>query len=391
VRPPDINLSQADFSVVYDPGEPHDATHGHIRFGLNAIKGTGGAAIHAIVEEREANGPYESLYDFCERLPSSIVNKATIEALVTCGAFDSVHGIEKRAAMVAAIEGAVSAAAEVHADKSAGQMNFFGAFEEAAPVEQVERASTLPSVPAWPQKEMLDKEKEVLGFYVSAHPLDQHRGTIEAFANADTKKIADLAHDSVVLIGGQITRVRPVMTRKGDKMAIITFDDLQGQIDCVLFPRTFARCAPHLTVDAIVMIEGQVDLSRGDPQLIVEDVFPIEEAERRLATRIDVTIRLDEHTYSSDTLHMLAGAMRTVDDRLTSDVTAPLRLHIVTSDRTVTLAADDYKLPATPMLRRYVTETFGSDCYRVTGGRRIRQAARKRFAHNGNGNGNGRG
>lgn len=389
VSPPDVNLSEYDFSVVYEEGEPRDNVHGHIRFGLNAIKGTGSGAIRAIVDERREQGKYESLYDFCERLPLEKVNKATIEALVTCGAFDSMHGIGKRAAMVAAIESAVGAAAQVHADKGAGQMNFFGAFEEVAPETKPE--PRLPDVPAWDQKLMLQKEKELLGFYLSAHPLDQHRQSIAAFCNADTRTVKQLSQGSLVYIGGQVTRVRNIVTKNNDKMAIITFEDLQGQIDCVLFPRTYGRCGEYVAPDRIIVLHGQVDLSRGDCQIIVEDAFPVEQAERRLAAQIEITVDAGRLAQSDDLLYHLKGTMQTIDDREEYDARVPLLINVLTEGKTVSLHAPGFKLAATPALRHRVADLLGEGSYRVRGGQPIGVAQERRFGRNGNGRRNGNG
>jgi DNA polymerase III subunit alpha len=390
VSPPDVNLSEYDFSVIYDADEPRDNLHGHIRFGLNAIKGTGSSAIRAIVEERRENGPYESIYDFCERLPLEKVNKATIEALVTCGAFDAVHSLEKRAAMVAAIESAVGAAAQVHADRGAGQMNFFGAFEESAPEEQPE--PRLPDVAAWDQKIMLQNEKELLGFYLSAHPLDQHGHTINAFCNADTRTVKQLSQSSLVYIGGQVTRVRSIITKNNEKMAIITFEDLHGQIDCVFFPRTFGRCGEHIQVDRIVVLHAQVDFSRGDCQLIVEDAFPVEQAERRLASQVEITVDAGHQVNPEDLLHHLKGTVQTIDDREESDARVPLLLNLIAESRLVSLHAPGFKLAATPALRRRVADLLGENAYRVQGGQPIGVAPQRNYGNrNGGRNGARRG
>ncbi|MCK4872846.1 MAG: DNA polymerase III subunit alpha [Phycisphaerales bacterium] len=377
VAPPDVNHSQYDFSVIFDADEPHDNVHGHIRFGLNAIKGTGSSAIRAIVDERCGNGPYESLHDFCERLPSNLVNKATIEALVTCGAFDSIHGEDNRAAMVAAIESAVSAATELHADKSAGQMNFFGVFEEAAPRES-QSEPTLPKVTPWTTKETLDREKEILGFYLSAHPLDECRAVIDNFSNATTASIKSLANESMILIGGQITRIRPVITKKGDKMAIVTIEDLQGQVEGVLFPKAFAACGDAMQTGRIVILDAKVDLSRGDPQIIIEKVCPIEDAERRFATRVTITVDADRQGHNRADLDQLAGLIRSIDDRLDTDAAVPLMLDLVVESKRVTMQASQARLSPTPLLRQYVTELLGEDAYRVHGGKPIRKAPPRR-------------
>ena len=136
VKPPALNLSRADFAVVFDEDEPRDHLHGHIRFGLGAIKGVGRSAITGIIEEREKNGPFRSMFEFCERVPSRVANKGTIEALIKSGAFDTLHGGDRRAAMLAAVDDAISAGQQAAEDRRSGQMSIFGEVEEATPEEE---------------------------------------------------------------------------------------------------------------------------------------------------------------------------------------------------------------------------------------------------------------
>jgi DNA polymerase-3 subunit alpha len=171
VKPPDVNLSEANFSVVFMADEVPDACRGHVRFGLDAIKGVSTSAINAIIDERRTHGPFTSIFDFCERVDLRSVNKATIEALVKSGAFDSMHSIEERSAAHAAVTDAISAGQAAADDRRSGQMNFFSTGE--SPVQAaVSRA--LPSVPPWERMKTLTFEKDTLGFFVSGHPLDVH-------------------------------------------------------------------------------------------------------------------------------------------------------------------------------------------------------------------------
>ena len=143
VRPPDINLSESDFAVVFADGEPVDALHGHVRFGLQAIAGAGEAAVRAAVEERKKNGPFKDFFDFCERADTRAISKATLEAMVKGGAFDSLHGVPARAALVASIPEAIRSGQERAKDKRSGQLSMFGAFDQATPDAKKEGASPL--------------------------------------------------------------------------------------------------------------------------------------------------------------------------------------------------------------------------------------------------------
>jgi DNA polymerase-3 subunit alpha len=296
VKPPDINLSNVGFTVVYEPGEAHDSNHGHIRFGLSAVKGVGEKAILAIIEARKTeDGPFKSLYDFCERVPLGSVNRATIEALIKCGAFDAIHGVEQRAAMVAALDAAIAAGQAAAADRDAGQMNFFESFAEAAPQQAAETQTTLPHCPAWTMHERLTHEKAALGLYVSSHPLDEHRGALERFTTVAIADIGQLKAEVEVIIGGMLTRVRHTFVKQGrsagQKMAMITLEDSTGSIDGVVFSDTFAIVAPMMEAERIVFIKGKVDRRREEPSIRVEQVIPIERGAEELTRAVKIVLR----------------------------------------------------------------------------------------------------
>ncbi len=298
VKPPDINLSGEDFTVVFEEGEACVSTNGHVRFGLRALKGAGDKAIRAIVEERERGGAYGSLHEFCERVPPGTVNKATIEALVCCGAFDSVHGVENRAAMVATIEDAVRAGQSLARDRAAGQGALFGGGGDEEAVggggdgagSGSGGAVSLARARAWDELETLRREKEVLGFYVSSHPLEQWGWQLERFGTESVEGVAACAQDAPVVVGALVKQVRPVTTKKGERMAIVTLEDERATVDAVLFPRTFGEESKHLMKDEVVFVAGRVDHKRGSGQIIVERVIPAELATERLTSALEIVV-----------------------------------------------------------------------------------------------------
>ncbi|MCW5755887.1 MAG: DNA polymerase III subunit alpha [Phycisphaeraceae bacterium] len=278
VAPPDVNLSGRDFEVVYGPDEPRDAAHGHIRFGMRAIKGVGGGAIEAIVNARrdeQGPKPFRDLFDFCERVPLRSVNKATIEALVKASAFDGVHSRELRAAMCASIEQAVSAGQSAASDRAAGQGGLFGG---AAAVEAP--APSLANIEPWSEQETLRHEKETLGFYVSSHPLEQWGPWIRAFATHDLGQLPEIEQGRKVIVGVMVQSVRVIVARSGrsagQKMGILTIEDTTGTADAVLFSDAYHRYAHLLEDDGPKFVIGRLDRSRGDAQIIVEQMAPIE-------------------------------------------------------------------------------------------------------------------
>lgn len=296
VRAPDINTSGVGFTPVFAEGEPRDANHGHVRFGLAAVKGVGEKAVQAIIDERRQNGTFEGLWDFCERVPSSMANKSTVEALIKCGAFDRVHGIESRAALVAALEPAMSAGQRAAADRASGQSNLFGLL--AADGEGDEPpAPDLPDVPPWDPVDQLKEEKSVLGFYVSSHPLDQHSEALASFGNATAADLPYLADGAQVVVGGLITSVRRITIQRGrsagKQMAVLGFEDQTGPIDAVVFSEAYAKFQSRLEEDRVVFLLGKLQRRDDGPSVVVDRVLPVDRAQE-LARGLCVVIHADE-------------------------------------------------------------------------------------------------
>ncbi len=300
VRPPDVNLSREDFAVVFEDGEPRDAQHGHVRFGLRAIKGAGDRAIAAIVEEREtgesgAQRKFTSLFDFCERVMArlaaqsaaagaggsasggggggaNLLNKTTLEALIKCGAMDSLHppsGRSLRAAMCASIEAAISAAQKVAQDRAAGQGGLFMGGGGGVPAPRADakaESALLAKATPWSESETLAREKEVLGFYVSSHPLEEWSAWTKVFVTAGCDAAKALPHDSRVVLAGLIGSVRTLIVKSGrsagQKMAIVPIEDQGGSIEAVLFADRYAQFADTVQPGNAVFVVGRVDRSR---------------------------------------------------------------------------------------------------------------------------------
>jgi DNA polymerase-3 subunit alpha len=326
VRPPDVNLSDADFAVVYEEGEARTATSGHVRFGLGAIKGAGEKAIEAVIAERDAdrsNGspatddhsrtPFTSIFDFCERVLSrgqGVINKSTIEALVKCGAFDSVHGRAKRAAVCATIEQAMSAAQKAARDKASGQVALFGLGGEGPSESAPPHEATLAPATAWTEHEVLAAEKDVLGFYISSHPLEEWQGWMLAFG---ATRVADAAHRPArerVLLGGLVSGVRTIVVKNGrsagQKMAVLTVEDRTGTVEAVLFSDQFAKYGHLAQADTKVWVLGDVDHARGTAQIVVDRLLPIEVMPKEPVPGVDVLI--DGQKFNGESMSRLEGA-----------------------------------------------------------------------------------
>jgi DNA polymerase-3 subunit alpha len=281
IAPPDINISQNDFTVVYRKGR-----RPQIRFGLAAVKGVGEKAVSAILAARQEGGTFRSIFDFCERVDLGAVNRSVVEALVKCGAFDSTGAMRK--ALIVVLDDALAHGASRAEDRRTGQMALFG-----GPGAQAEE----PKLPAvqWNEAEMLAHEKATLGFYITKHPLTAHEKTLQKYATARTVDLRRYSDGTEVVLGGMISKMRTVVAKTGRsagrRMGIVTLEDLQGQVEVILFPNDLERYQPLLVPESVAFFRGQVDRRRQEPSVRVSDVIPLEEADERLSAM--VLIRLD--------------------------------------------------------------------------------------------------
>jgi DNA polymerase-3 subunit alpha len=302
VRPPDVNASGSDFTVVYDANK-----NGMIRFGLSAVKGVGEKAVEAIIKARQAQGPFKSLFDFCKRVDLRVVNRGVIESLIKCGAFDSTG--DKRKAMFEALDGALDYGGRMQQDALAGQMSFFEDFEKQS-TEPVQKLSNVE----WSQQELLGYEKQMLGFYITSHPLTQYSKMLVTYANGDTRKVKNFDDGYEVIIGGLIEKVRTVLCKGRDngptKMAIITLEDLAGKIECVVFPNDYEKFKDIIQPDKLIFIRGQVDKRREVPSIRTSDLFPLEDGPKHLTSECIIDLR------SSD-----------IDDEMTAKLEASFKKH----------------------------------------------------------------
>ena len=246
-----------------------------IRFGLGAIKGVGEKAVAAIVSARQHAGAYKSLYDFCERVDLTLINRGTIEALICAGAFDSTGVMRK--AMVDGLESAVSAGQQLQHDRRVGQMGLFGGVAATADYTPPPKFSSAE----WTEAEMLAKEKAVLGFYITRHPL-AHCEPLLAACGSTTADLSRLQDGETIVIGGMVTSMRTLVARKGrnsgQQMGVVTLEDLKGRTEAVVFPKELTVYRSLLVPDAVLFFEGNVDRQREEPSLRVSRIIPRDQA-----------------------------------------------------------------------------------------------------------------
>ncbi len=305
VMAPDINESDVDFTPSYK--ETGQGSKGVIRFGLAAVKGVGEKAVEHIIEARRKLGRFKSLFHFCENVDLRAVNKQVIEAMIKAGAFDRLGG--NRHQMMDGLEKAMEIGASLQSDKVSGQMNLFG--QAAAEVDYAEDHKRLPEVAPWPELQMLAHEKEVLGFYVTSNPLSQHAEAINDYSTTNTAHLAQSSGqgngEKQVIVGGMITKIRYNLTKNGrnagSKMAVFVLEDLQGQVEVVLFPDTLNEYASLLAEDAIVFVRGKTDFRRERANIIASELIPLERAREKLAR--GVHIKLDAQRVTKETVQQI--------------------------------------------------------------------------------------
>ncbi|MFL5826683.1 MAG: DNA polymerase III subunit alpha, partial [Thermoleophilaceae bacterium] len=264
VLPPDVNESEHDFVVV----------EGHIRFGLDAVKNVGSAAVDAILEAREKGGPFGSIWDFCERVDCRAVNKKAIEALVKCGALDSTGA--SRRGMLEIMPQAQASGQKAQEDELLGQGSIFD-FEEQSPggggaPAQFQAARPVPNLPD--QRSDLNlMEKETLGLFLSSHPLKEVRAALRAKVECSVAELPDKKDGEWVTVGGMISEAKRIRTKKGDPMMFATLDDLEGQVEILVFNSAYAENAEKIDVDSVVVVRGRVDhKEQGETKLVVQSV-----------------------------------------------------------------------------------------------------------------------
>jgi DNA polymerase-3 subunit alpha len=310
VLPPDINESQQQFSVVPEG----------VRFGLTAIKGLGEGAIQAILEVRARLGRIESLHQLAEELDLRIANRRVFEALVKSGACDTLADLPgtarsapavSRARLLRAIDAAIEHGARTQRDREQGQANLFGDGATAAETP----AGTLPDAPPWSEMEWLAFEKEALGLYLSGHPVDRHAATLRALG---ARTVGDLVLAEVtpgedgaparlvlddVSVGGIVSGMRALKTKKGDPMAVFTLEDHQGAVEVVVFPETYGRFRHLIDSGALLLVRGKFERDEDSSRFQAAELSPLETLRERLAKA--VSIHLSAAAASRATLEAL--------------------------------------------------------------------------------------
>jgi DNA polymerase-3 subunit alpha len=344
VLPPDANASDRDFTVVAEG----------IRFGLAGVKNVGEGAIEAILRVRAESGPFVSLFDFTRRVDARRVNRRVIESLIKCGAFDSLE--PNRAALWACLDAALESAAAAQRDREIGQASLFGGAGGPSPGDP-----PLPPTAPWTDRERLAHEREVLGFYVTGHPLGSYATWMRRLADTTATTVAG-KEGREVRVAGIVTALRETRTRRGDLMAFGTLEDLEGSFDLVVFAEPYARVGRELKRSLAgeglegpqpLLVTGTLEVSNDASKILLRDAVPLELAEEKLAAVLAVRIAAVDAT--SDRL----TAFRQLLEKHPGDCAVELHLTIPGESQTVMAVGAVRGVRASDDLLRDLDGLFG--------------------------------
>ncbi len=344
ILPPDVNESYRDFTVIGNK----------IRFGLAAVKNVGSGAVDSIISEREGNGPFKEIFDFCERADLRKVNKRVLESLIKCGAFDFTGA--HRSQMMAALNEAIEMAQLRQRERGSKQVSLFYSFEGGGTTES--RHGQLPDIEEWHENQLLSFEKETLGFYITSHPLARYEEDIKRFTSEDTASVAQFETGREVKICGVVSTFKEITTRKGERMAFASLEDMKGVIEVILFPDVFLSSLSYLKGDDPILVKGVFDMGEDNPKIKANEVMPLSEIKERSIS--GVHIRLTTPGLTKEHLERLKSILLGKRGR------CRVFLHIVIPNcsETVISLPDQINVVPSNEMAREVEEVFGYNIVR---------------------------
>jgi DNA polymerase-3 subunit alpha len=334
--PPDISLSEIPFTVEEDD----------IRFGLGAVKNVGNAALEEILRQKGEGGPFNSLGEFCSRVDLRKVNRRVVESLIKSGALDELGG--HRAQLLGFLDQAIERGQKAQRDRINGQITMFeGTIKEAVHDE-------LPDIEPWSEQQRLLFERESLGFYISGHPLEKFRREMERYVTVDLGRLGELAEGQEVRVAGMKQSIREISTKKGDRMAFLTLEDLHGSAEVIIFSDVFREAGPYLTSEGPFVLLGTVDSDGEKPKIKAQKVELLEDYRKQMTSIIQINLTT-------------VGLTREDLDKLREilmghhgECKVKLKLTIPTKSETFISLSDDYRVGSSEEMVSDVERVFGS-------------------------------
>jgi len=368
VLPPSVNESQVHFAPSGKKGlsqpQMDSSANGNgfskaesseketIRFGLAAIKGVGEVAVESILKARRETGRFETLADMCERVDGRSINRKVLEALIKCGACDGLGA--NRATMFGQIEHTLTRAASVISDRQQGQSSLFGTLEERA----TRAPESTAEVPEWSQHELLAYEKELLGFYVTGHPLTPYAPILEKYALATTATLAELQNRALTRIGGLIAAVQNGISKKSGKpYSMVTLEDLEGSVQVLCMNENYDKYRELLTPGKAILVVGEVNTGDDKPKLFPQEIMPLEDAPRRFTKQVHLRLHTAHLTPDNlKAIHDLAAAHR-------GKCPLFLSLERPSGDKVYIETHETFFVAPSRQLQQAVDDLFGEETY----------------------------
>ncbi len=395
VLPPNVNESQVHFAPAQAgravPGAPlglvgdalgtarptaNGAPGDAIRFGLAAIKGVGEVAVQAILKARSDGGRFGSLANLCERVDARTVNRKGLEAMIKCGACDGLG--QTRATLLGQLDRTLARAAGVIADRQCGQASLFGTIEDRS-AQPPESAASLPE---WPEHELLAYEKELLGFYVTGHPLTPYAPILEKYALANTVTLAQLAPRSLTRIGGLIAAVQNGVSKKSGKpYSLVTLEDLEGSVQVLCLNENYDKYRELLAPGKAILVIGEVNIGDDRPKIFPQEIMPLADAPLRFTKQVHLRLH---------TAHLKPERLESVYELVTAHPgKCPLFLCFVRPTGEVIFMETHDKFFVTPSreLQQAADDRFGEETYYVKVDTSLPERAPRRWERRAEGNG----
>ncbi len=295
---PDVNVSQSDFIAVTD-----ESGKGSIPFGLSAVRNVGEGLVHLIIEERDKNGPFSDFYQFCERVDSSVLNKRAVESLIKAGGFDSLG--HPRQGLLRVHEQIIDRTMARRRKEAEGQFELFAALDGGGDAAFDDVRIDIPDL-EFDKKQRLAFEKEMLGLYVSDHPLMGAEASLRRRTECTIAELDDAPDGTMRVVGGLVTALQRKWTKRGDLMAVFQLEDLQSVIECMVFPKTMQQYGHLLEDDAVVIVKGRVDTRDDQPKLMAME---LQRFEPLSDTTPPVRITVAPNALSEDLLERLKALL----------------------------------------------------------------------------------
>jgi len=337
ILPPNLNESRADFAVV----------EGGIRFGLAAVKNVGIKAVESIIDERNQDGPFKDLFNFCKRIDGAKVNRRVLEGLIQCGAFDFT-GIN-RARLFASLDDVIRFCG---AGQDPNQLNMFASLS--GNDAGAGALFDIPDMGEWNEREKLRREKEALGFYITGHPLDRFKPEVKGIATCLIEGLTDLSDKSPVKVAGVIENLKLKRTRRGQKMATLTLEDQTGSTTVVLFPDIFNNYSPLLKSDEPLLVSGTAEVDDNNSgKIIAQKIISLETVKQKAIKFIE--LRLNEEIISRGLLEDI----KNIFFKYPGECSILFRVYIKQGKEIIITAHDHYKVSPSDEMRGEIESLIG--------------------------------